>query len=153
MSDLKKELVVVALENGTVIDHIPPDKLFKVVSILNLDTIDSQITIGNNLKSKKQGVKGIIKITDKYFEPKVINKIALIAPNAILNIVKDYVVIEKIKISLPDDLSDVVRCVNPKCITNNEPVKSLFHVVDKESITVKCHYCERLIHQEDIKIK
>lgn len=153
MSDLKKELVVVALENGTVIDHIPPDKLFKVVSILNLDTIDSQITIGNNLKSKKQGVKGIIKITDKYFEPKVINKIALIAPNAILNIVKDYVVIEKLKISLPDDLCDVVRCVNPKCISNNENIKSHFHVLNKENVAVKCHYCERIIHQEDIKIK
>lgn len=153
MSELKKELVVVALENGTVIDHIPPDKLFKVVSILNLDTIDSQITIGNNLKSKKQGVKGIIKITDKYFEPKVINKIALIAPNAILNIIKNYVVIEKRNISLPDDLSDVVRCVNPKCISNNENIKSHFHVLNKKNVAVKCHYCERIIHQEDIKIK
>jgi aspartate carbamoyltransferase regulatory subunit len=153
MSEMKKELVVVALENGTVIDHINPDKLFKVVSILKLDAIDSQITIGNNLKSKKQGFKGIIKITDKYFDPDVINKIALLAPNAVLNIIKDYKVVEKRSITLQDYLCDIIKCVNPKCITNNENIKSHFHVLDKENIEVKCHYCERIIHQEDIKIK
>lgn len=148
----KKELVVVALENGTVIDHIPPDKLFNIVSILHLDNIDSQITIGNNLRSKKIGEKGIIKITDIFFEPHMINKIALLAPNANLNIIRDYQVVEKRDITLPDKIHGIVRCVNPKCITNNEPVKSCFHVIDKQKITVKCHYCERMIEQEDIKL-
>jgi len=153
MSEQKKELVVVAIEDGTVIDHIPPDKLFKVVSILHVDTLDSQITIGNNLKSGKMGKKGIIKITGKYYEPNVINKIALIAPNAKLNIIKDYKVIEKRNISLPDEIHGIIACLNPKCITNNEPIKTCFHVVDKDNITVKCHYCEQIIQQEDIKMK
>ncbi|MBO7202606.1 MAG: aspartate carbamoyltransferase regulatory subunit [Paludibacteraceae bacterium] len=146
----KKELVVVALENGTVIDHIPSDKLFKVVSILGLDKLDSQITIGNNLSSKKSGLKGIIKITDKYFESSEINRIALIAPNAVLNVIKDYKVVEKQKLTLPDQVCGIIKCVNPKCVTNNQPIETKFHVVDKESINVKCHYCERMIEQEDI---
>jgi len=153
MFDHKKGLVVVALENGTVIDHIPPDKLFKVVSILNLDTLDSQLTIGNNLKSSKLGTKGIIKITNKFFEPNVINKIALVAPNAKLNIIKNFQVVEKRNIVLPDEIHDIIQCGNPKCITNNEPVPTLFFVVDKDDVKVKCNYCERMIHQEDIKMK
>lgn len=153
MLDDKKGLVVVAIENGTVIDQIPPDKLFKVVSILNLDTLDSQITVGNNLKSNKIGSKGIIKITDKFFEKSVINKIALIAPNAKLNIIKNYQVIEKSNIVLPDDIHNIIRCANPKCVTNNEPVPTLFHIVDKEDVKVKCNYCEHVILQEDIEMK
>lgn len=153
MMDNKKGLVVVAIENGTVIDQIPPDKLFKVVSILNLDLLDSQITVGNNLKSNKIGEKGIIKITDKFFDPSVINKIALIAPNAKLNIIKDFQVIEKRNIDLPDDIHNIIRCANPKCITNNQPVATLFHVVDKIDIKVKCNYCEHSILQEDIEMK
>lgn len=152
-AELKKELVVVSLENGTVIDHIPSDKLFKVVSILDLDKMESQITIGNNLISKKQGKKGIIKISNVFFEPDVINKIALIAPNAKLNIIKNYEVVEKRNIDLPSELKDIIHCVNPKCISNNEPIASNFHVIDDKNITVRCHYCERVIHQEDINIK
>lgn len=153
MEDIKKGLVVVAIQNGTVIDQIPPDKLFKVVSILNLDTLETQITVGNNLKSNKIGTKGIIKISDKFFDPNVINKIALIAPNAKLNIIKDYQVIEKRNVDLPDQIHNIIHCANPKCITNNEPVPTLFHVIDKENIKVKCNYCEHSILQEDIKMK
>ncbi len=153
MADSKKELVVVALENGTVIDHIPTDKLFQVVSLLKLDTIDSQLTIGNNLYSSKQGKKGILKITDKFFEPKEINKIALIAPCAKLNIIKNYEVVDKKSLELPDEITEIVKCVNPKCVTNNEPVKTRFHVVDKHNVAIQCHYCERVIRQEDIKIQ
>ncbi|MBN1462299.1 MAG: aspartate carbamoyltransferase regulatory subunit [Paludibacteraceae bacterium] len=153
MEDIKKGLVVVAIQNGTVIDQIPPDKLFKVVSILNLDTLETQITVGNNLKSNKIGTKGIIKISDKFFDPNVINKIALIAPNAKLNIIKDYQVIEKRNVDLPDKIHNIIHCANPKCITNNEPVPTLFHVIDKENIKVKCNYCEHSILQEDITMK
>jgi aspartate carbamoyltransferase regulatory subunit len=151
--DHKKGLVVVAIENGTVIDHIPPDKLFKVVSILKLDSLDCQITVGNNLKSNKIGAKGIIKITDIFFEPRVINKIALIAPEAKLNIIKNFQVIEKRNIDLPEHIRNIIRCANPKCITNNEPIPSLFHVTDNVNVKVKCNYCEHEILQENIEMK
>ena len=154
MSDnKKKELQVAALENGTAIDHIPPEQLFKVAHLIGLSTMDNRITFGNNLESKKMGRKGVIKIADKFFEEDEINRIALVAPNVRLNIIRDYEVVEKKKISLPSELKGIVKCNNPKCISNNEPMPSHFYVADKESGPIKCHYCERKINKEDIVIK
>lgn len=148
-----KELKVAALENGTVIDRIPSDQLFKVVSLLHLDTMDKSITIGNNLYSHKIGKKGIIKIADTFFKEEDINKIAILAPKAKINIIKNYQVVHKQEVSLPDQLHDIIRCANPKCITNNEPMATKFDVIDKENVTVKCCYCEQAISKEQIKIK
>ena len=151
-AEKKKELQVAALENGTAIDHIPPRQLFKVADMLSLKELENTITIGNNFHSKKMGSKGIIKIADKFFEEDVINRIALIAPNVILNIIRDSEVVEKKTVELPDELVGLVKCNNPKCITNNEPMPTRFDVIDKESGTVKCRYCERKINKEDIII-
>jgi len=152
MGEKKKALQVAALENGTSIDHIPSNQLFKVASILGLENFDEPITLGNNLKSKKMDTKGIIKITGKFFEEDEINKIALIAPNVNLNVIRDYEVVEKKRLSLPDELVGLVRCNNPKCITNNEPMKSRFIVIDKKEVTLQCHYCERKINKEEVQI-
>ena len=152
MGEKKKALQVAALENGTSIDHIPSDQLFKVASILGLENFDEPITLGNNLKSKKMDTKGIIKITGKFFEEDEINKIALIAPNVNLNIIRDYEVVEKKRLALPDELVGLVRCNNPKCISNNEPMKSRFMVIDKKEVTLQCHYCERKINKEEVQI-
>ena len=149
----KRELQVAALENGTAIDHIPPSQLFKVAKLLGLENMDNTITIGNNFQSKKMGCKGVIKISNKFFEVDEINRIALIAPKVILNIIRDYEVVEKKTVTLPDELVGLVKCNNPKCITNNEPMPSRFEVIDKEKGTIKCRYCERKINKEDIIIK
>lgn len=149
----KKELKVVALKNGTVIDHIPSDKLFKVVSILKLDKVKNQLTFGNNLESKKLGTKGIVKVSDLYFEQDVIDRIALVAPLAKLNVVKDYDVVDKKSVHLSDEITDIVCCGNPNCITNNEPVPTKFHVIQKYPVALKCNYCERVVEENDIKIK
>jgi len=149
----KKELQVAALENGTAIDHIPPEHLFKVAQLIGLNKMDNRITFGNNLESKKMGRKGMIKIADKFFEEDEINRIALVAPHVILNIIRDYEVVEKKNISLPDEVSGMVKCNNPKCITNNEPMTTHFYVTDKNLGTLKCRYCERKINKEDIIIK
>ncbi|MDR0835460.1 MAG: aspartate carbamoyltransferase regulatory subunit [Tannerella sp.] len=149
----KKELQVAAIENGTAIDHIPSEQLFKVAQLIGLNTMENRITIGNNLESKKMGRKGVIKIANKFFEENEINRIAVVAPNVVLNIIRDYEVVEKKCISLPDDLVDIVKCNNPKCITNNEPMPTQFHVIDKGMGTIKCRYCERKINKEDIIIK
>ena len=149
----KRELQVAALENGTAIDHIPPSQLFKVSKLLGLENMDNTITIGNNFQSKKMGCKGVIKISNKFFEEDEINRIALIAPKVILNIIRDYEVVEKKTVTLPDELVGLVKCNNPKCITNNEPMPSRFEVIDKEKGTIKCRYCERKINKEDIIIK
>lgn len=152
VSDKIQELQVAALENGTVIDHIPSEKLFTVVALLGLEQMNNNITIGFNLKSKKLGTKGIIKIADKYFCDDEINRIAVVTPNAKLNIIRDYEVVEKREVRLPDNLHGIVKCANPKCITNNEPMPTLFHVVDKETCVIRCHYCEKEQKREEIEI-
>ena len=149
----KIELQVAALENGTSIDHIPSEYLFKVVGILGIEKLQTRVTIGYNLDSKKMGSKGIIKIADKFFEEDEINRISLIAPSVNLNIIRDYEVVEKKRVSLPDVLKGLVKCNNPKCITNNEPMSTTFQVVDKERVVLKCCYCETKIKKEDIVLK
>lgn len=148
-----KELQVAALCNGTAIDHIPTNVVFKVVSLLELESLDNPITIGNNLESKKMKSKGIIKITGKYFEEDEINKIALIAPNVILNIIKDYEVVEKKRVTLPKVIKGIVKCNNPKCITNNEPMQTRFDITNYNETELCCHYCSIKIHKEDIILK
>ena len=118
-----------------------------------MEYINKSITIGNNLISKKIGHKGIIKIADTFFKEEEINKIALIAPNAKINIIRDYQVTEKRVVTLPDELTGIIRCNNPKCITNNEPMNTVFRVINKETVEVKCKYCERAISQKDIEIR
>ena len=138
---MKKELAVAALCNGTVIDHIPSDVLFKCVKILGIEKMTNGVTIGNNLDSKKLGKKGIIKVADVVFPEDVLNRIALIAPNAVINIIKDYEVVEKFPVVLPDVIHNIVKCDNPKCITNNEPMATRFGVTDRENVTIRCCYC------------
>ena len=147
-----QEMQVAALENGTVIDHIPSEKLFTVVSLLGLEHMKNNITIGFNLKSHKLGTKGIIKIADKTFTDDEISRIAVVAPNIRLNIIRDYEVVEKREVALPEQLKGIVRCANPKCITNNEPMPTLFRVIDRQQCLIKCHYCGKEQRREEISI-
>lgn len=148
----KKELQVAALKDGTVIDHIPCEKLFKVVSLLGLQDMSNNITIGFNLDSKKTGKKGIIKIADKFFMQEEINKISLLAPNAHINIIRNYEVVEKKTITMPETIVGIIRCNNPKCITNNEPMPTIFHAIGHDGNLLKCHYCEKEQKRENIEI-
>ena len=152
MSENKQALQVAALKNGTVIYHIPSEKLFTVVQLLGVEQMKCNITIGFNLDSKKLGKKGIIKIADKFFCDEEINRISVVAPYVKLNIIRDYEVVEKKEVRMPDELYGIVKCANPKCITNNEPMATLFHVIDKDNCIVKCHYCEKEQKREEISI-
>lgn len=149
----KKKLKVSAIKNGTVIDHIPARNLFKVITILGLDKIENQITFGTNLESEKLGSKAIIKVSEKCFEDDEINKIALIAPHAKLNIIRDYAVTEKKVVEIPSQVQGIVRCVNPKCITNNESITTKFTAITKAPLALKCHYCEKITDQEHLHIQ
>ncbi len=138
----KKERLVAAIENGTVIDHIPAEKTFQVASLLELMDLKSIVTIGNNYASKKVGRKGIIKVENKFFTDEEISRLSVVAPNVVLNIIKDYEVVEKKTVEIPDELRGIVKCKNPKCVTNNEPMQTVFHVVDKTNGMLRCHYCD-----------
>ncbi len=135
--------MVTAIENGTVIDHIPAEKTYEVLQLLHLNELTTPVTVGCNLRSKKIGRKGIIKVADKFFTDEEISRLSVLAPNVVLNIIKGYEVVEKKTVTTPDHLRGIVKCNNPKCITNNEPMDTLFHIVDKERGTLKCHYCEK----------
>ena len=139
----KKERLVAAIENGTVIDHIPAEKTYAVASLLGLQKLQTPVTIGYNYPSKKLGKKGIIKIEDKFFTDEEISRLSVVARNVVLNVIRDYEVVEKKKVVTPDTLKGIVRCNNPKCITNNEPMNTIFHVIDKNSGIIKCHYCDK----------
>ena len=136
----KKERLVAAIEQGTVIDHIPADKTYQVASLLGLFNLKTPVTIGFNYPSQKVGNKGIIKVSDKFFTDDEISRLSVVAPKVILNIICDYEVVEKKTVETPDEIHGIVKCNNPKCITNNEPMQTYFHVADN---ILPCHYCEK----------
>ena len=138
-----KEMQVAAIENGTVIDHIPAEKTYQVAQLLNLKEMSTPVTIGYNLPSKKIGKKGIIKVADKFFTDEEINRLSVVAPKIVLSVIRDYEVVEKKTVETPDELRGIVKCNNPKCITNNEP---------KEKGILKCHYCDKEQDINEVKL-
>ncbi|MCX6224318.1 MAG: aspartate carbamoyltransferase regulatory subunit [Bacteroidia bacterium] len=150
--ETKKELKVNAIKNGTVIDHIPSQSLFSVINILGLNKIDQQVTFGFNLESKKLGKKAIIKVAEIFFKDEDLNKISLVAPDAKLNIIRDYEVIEKRVVIVPDEITGIAKCMNPKCISNHEQMTTRFDVVQKRPVALKCRYCEKITDQGHLEI-
>ena len=152
MSKIRKELKVSAIENGTVIDHITANVVFQVMKILKLDKIDRPVLVGTNLGSKKFGKKGIIKVSNKFFESEEINKIALIASNATLIVIKDFEVVYKKQVELPKSIKHFVKCVNPNCITNHENIETKFdvHFTLENEVKLHCQYCEKFTAQDNM---
>ena len=152
MNNNKTERQVAAIKNGTVIDHIPAEKTYQVVNLLELQTLDTPVTIGYNYPSKKIGRKGSIKVSDRFFTDEERSRLSVVAPNVVLNVIKDYEVVEKKTVTTPDELRGIVKCNNPKCITNNEPMQTVFNVVDKVHGILKCHYCDKEQHIDNVEL-
>jgi aspartate carbamoyltransferase regulatory subunit len=152
MKAKKEQLVVSAIKNGTVIDHIPSGLLFNVIDILGLKKSGNQITFGTNLESKKLTRKAIIKVSEVYFRKDDLDRIALVAPQVKINIIKDYEVVEKKVVEVPDRIEGIAKCVNPMCITNNQNVQTKFEVISKEPVSLKCQYCEKITDHNNIVI-
>ena len=149
--EMKNLMQVSAIENGTVIDHIPASNLFKVINILHLDVIGNPMTFGSNLESGKLGKKAIVKISDKFFADDEINRIALVAPEAKLNIIRNYLVVEKREVKVPCNIVGIVKCVNPTCITNHENIIPKFKVVSDSEISLMCEYCEKITESDQMR--
>ncbi|MFW6138251.1 MAG: aspartate carbamoyltransferase regulatory subunit [Spirochaetota bacterium] len=146
-----KTIRVRVIKNGTVIDHIPNNKALKVIDILDLQD-QGILTIGVSYSSQKMGKKDIIKVENKYLEKEETDKLSLIAPNATINIIKDGEIVEKRKIEQPQEYVNVVKCLNPNCITAKTPAISRFKIVKTSPIVLRCHYCERIIKSGDVEI-
>ena len=148
-----QELNVSAIRNGTVIDHIQTEATFKVADMLRLDREDQVVLVGMNLSSKKVGKKGLIKIESRELTPQEVNKIALVAPQATLNIISDFEVVEKVKVQLPAHIERIVKCFNPRCVTNQQALVTKFDVVATSPPALRCLYCERVMRGAEIVLK
>jgi aspartate carbamoyltransferase regulatory subunit len=150
MSD--KELRVSKIKDGTVIDHIRGGYALDVVKILGITGKEKRVmTITINVPSKRFGVKDIVKIEGKALNSQEVNRIALVAPSASINIVRNYAVVEKLEVKLPKAIEGIVKCANPCCITNaDEPVVSKFYIRSEDPLVLKCHYCGVTVEQADV---
>ncbi|MFY9637993.1 MAG: aspartate carbamoyltransferase regulatory subunit [Methanobacterium sp.] len=147
-----RELKVKPIRNGTVIDHITANKALNVLKILGLPSKEAAVTIAMNVKSSQMGAKDIVKIEGRELKSREVDKIALIAPKATINIVREYEIIEKGKVTLLNNVRGILKCPNPNCITNTkEPVKTKFHVIDTNPLMLRCYFCERIMNNEDIE--
>ncbi|OSI16040.1 aspartate carbamoyltransferase regulatory subunit [Neisseria dumasiana] len=145
----KKQYSVEAIENGTVIDHIPAGKGLTILRQFKLLHPGNAVTVGFNLPSKNHGCKDIIKISGIHLDEKESNRLALFAPEATVNVIEHFQVVEKRHLRLPDTISEVFRCPNPNCASHGEPVKSRFYVKTSGGQTkLKCHYCEKTYSRE-----
>ena len=156
-----RELLIRAIKHGIVIDHIPSEKVFAIVEILKLKEYSERITVATNMPSSSLGRKGIIKIEEKILEEKELNNISLLAPNVTINIIDNYEVVEKSKLEKLDKVIGLMKCDNPKCISNHENIETKFIRVEddlnennlEEKTKYKCFYCEKIISEDEIHLK
>ena len=145
------KLSVEAIENGTVIDHIPAGLGLTILRQFKLLHYGSAVTVGFNLPSKTQGSKDIIKITGVWLDNNAANRLALFAPEAVVNTIDHFKVINKRRLTLPDEIAEVFRCPNTNCASHGEPVKSRFYVRKQSGQTkLKCHYCEKTFSRDSV---
>jgi aspartate carbamoyltransferase regulatory subunit len=148
---MEKELKVRKIEQGTVIDHIKAGCAFSVLRILQLIDYKGTLSVLSNVPSRKLGQKDIIKIEGRELNPEEVDKIALIAPKATINIIRNFKVVRKEKVKLPSVIRGIVKCVNPTCISNQkEPIEPMFVVEREEPLRLRCHYCRRTLEREDV---
>ena len=150
----QSDLIVRRIKDGTVIDHINEGKGLNVLEALEIDgSKGNVITIALNMPSGKLSKKDMIKVEGLFLEDDDTNKLAVIAPSSTVNIIKDYKLVEKRRVSLPNEIEQIFRCSNPDCITNSqEYIESTMEVMDKENLVLKCRYCGRLLDVNDLKV-
>ena len=140
---MQKKLQVEAIEHGSVIDHIPAQQGVKILKFFKFTQTQEKITVGLNLATHSGEAKDLIKIENTFFNDQQANQLALFAPNATINQIKDFKVVNKFQVQLPSSFIGVLVCPNSNCISHNEPVDSRFYVHQKNNLKLKCHYCEK----------
>jgi len=148
----RKTLRVSKIKNGTVIDHITGGHALDVIKILGITgRVNEVVTVAINVPSKKLDTKDMVKIEGRELESEEVDKIALLAPHATINIIRNYKVAEKQRVKLPNIIREIVKCTNPACISNSkEPVQPTFYVESEEPLRVRCHYCGYIMEKQDV---
>ncbi len=141
------ELKVSKIKNGTVIDHITAGMAPAVLKILGIERgCSDTVIVAMNVRSKRLGLKDIVKVENRALEAKTVKKIAIVAPQATVNIIRDMEVTEKIQVELPKELVGIIRCPNRNCITNSsERVVPYLIVESHDPLSMRCHYCESIV--------
>lgn len=148
----EKTLRVTKIRDGTVIDHITSGHALDVVKIMGITgRTGGVVTVAMNVPSKNLGVKDMVKVEGRELNSKEVDKIALLAPHATINIVRDYKVVEKQRVKLPSAIRGTVKCANPACVSNSsEPIQPTFYVEREEPLRLKCHYCGHIMEKQDV---
>jgi len=149
---MSQELYVKKIKDGTVIDHITPGYALEVLMILGIDGKDGEVvSAAINVESKQHHLKDIVKIQNRELRPSEVDKIALIAPNATINIIRDYGVVSKKVVELPPTIRGMMKCDNPSCISNSrEPIEAQFGVEQRQPVRLRCYFCGHIMEREDI---
>lgn len=151
---MNKTLSVSAIQNGTVIDHIAPGQALRIIHMLHLLEKNLRITVGLNLNSKRLKLKDLIKIENYILTNKDANEVTIFAPAATINIIKNFEVVEKFVISLPESVCNVFVCPNPSCITHVEQVESFFQISEhSKQVQLRCKYCEKIFDRNQVAVK
>ncbi len=151
---MSKTLPVSAIKNGTVIDHIRAGQAPRIMHLLNVLESKNKVTMGLNLPSKLLKLKDLLKIENRVLTKIEANEVVIFAPEATINIIKDFEVIEKINTHFPETIAGVFLCPNPVCITHSERIESFFHIEDQGKQTkLICHYCEKAFDRDQVKVK
>ena len=130
-----------SIKNGIVIDHITAGRSMKIYRLLGLESLDCSVALIKNVTSRKTGKKDIIKI-DSDFDVDT-DILGYVDPGVTVNIIKDGKIAEKRTLELPTELTDVLKCKNPRCITSTEQeLPHIFRLTDREHRIYRCIYCE-----------
>ena len=135
---------VTAIKNGTVIDHVPAGKALSVLKMLGVDgNMSNPVSLVMNVPSQKMGGKDIIKVEDRELTQHELDRLALVAPDASVAIIRAYTVAEKMEINLTEEVVNVARCTFSNCVTTNpmEPLPHRLIVTKREPLELRCRYC------------
>lgn len=142
--------LVPAISHGTVIDHLPPAQTLVVANLIAAP--DDEVLIGINFKSAHLGRKGVVKITGRELSATDLSRLAVVAPDASMAIIRNYQVVKKAPIPIPESITAIAKCPNPNCVTNHEPCATHFSVTSPRPMVVRCHYCERNFSASELKL-
>ncbi len=146
--DRRTQKQVAALRSGTVVDHLNPGMALKALQLIGLPA-DATALIGVNLSSAKMGRKDILKLENFEIQPEQVERLAVLGPKASVCYIRDYTVVRKVQVRLPERIEALLRCPNPACITNHDRITTRFDVERQGPTLVRCHYCERLISEDE----
>lgn len=151
---MNKTLSVSAIQNGTVVDHITSDQTLRIMHMLRLLDKKHMVTVGFNLPSKRMKLKDLIKIENHELLPEEANQITVFAPDATINIIKNYEVVKKLSTTLPEHIKSIFICPNGECVTHSEPVESFFYIQENGKVMrLVCKYCEKSFDRNQVKVK